>query len=1174
MTVVQLVGAERARLRRAITGSGAALALAAALGGIALGAWALGASRWMALPRALPFVVWLLVLGLVALCAAWTRRRVTRDASAMGVAVAIEQERALRSGLVRGALEVGEQGALGRMAAADVAARLQGGTGPLAPAMQRRAQLGAVRAAGLAVAAVIALALVAANARDGLAALLHPADAWRGTLLPALRFSGLPEAVVRGERLRLRVSAPGRSTVTVGVRGRGEAWRESVVQVDARTGLAEVALPAVTADVSIVAGDGRTSTDTAVVRVTDRAFIGDVAMRAQFPAYLGRAPETLAVGEVARVPRGTLITVRGRASTALESVSLTRGVEVVRFRADGHQFEGVLRAESSGRYAWGARGASGDVADVPPAIDVDVLADSAPRVELLSPGSDSIIDGSTPVRVSVSASDDHALAGVTLRSWRERGDAGRSDVKDQGLGGGGELWTGDGRLDVAARALQPGDRLHVVAVAVDASPWRQASRSRELVLRVPSNSEQRSIARAEADSAVARAMSASAAQKSLAQRTGDAARSRSTRASGGSAGSSSSSSSMSYEAAEKARSLAQEQRALSERVSALREQAKALERSLKQAGALDSSLARQLQDVQKLLRDALTPELAAQMQQLEQSAGQLSGEQARQSLEQMAAQQRALREQLERSVDMLKRAALEGAMETLRDEAKELADEQRKAADRLSGEQTPQNGPDASELADRSRELSRDVDELAKKLKQEKATLGAEKASEAKEHAVSSAERMQRAARGEREQGAQEKGGEPQGAQKQDGAPKQGGEQQGAPKSGAQPQGAPAGAQQQGGQQGAQQQGGRQQGGQQQGGQQQGGQRTDQGAAQAAREAAREMEQAADQLAEAREGQIDAWKSELTKELDQSIQEMMQMAREQASLEQQARASNDASQMRGEQSALQQGVEKTAQRLDEAGRKSSLLSQRAQRAVGEAQEKVAQATRELGKGQQPGAAPGGSTPGGKQAADAMRDAGAALNQAAAALVRDRERANSAQSASGFSEMLQQMKELAKQQGAVNQQAGGMPMPMPGPGGEQARTRARQLAKQQRGVADQLEELGDADPTGKTEALANEARQLAQALERGAVDPGVRERQQQLYRRLLDAGQFLEQDERDESGKRESKSSALDGSAPADGSASGRGARKFEVPTWTDLRGLSAEERRLVIEYFRRLNATP
>jgi hypothetical protein len=241
----------------------------------------------------------------------------------------------------------------------------------------------------------------------------------------------------------------------------------------------------------------------------------------------------------------------------------------------------------------------------------------------------------------------------------------------------------------------------------------------------------------------------------------------------------------------------------------------------------------------------------------------------------------------------------------------------------------------------------------------------------------------------------------------------------------------------------------------------------------------------------------------------------------------------------------------------------------------EAKQQVAEATQALQRGQQPGGQQGGGQQGAGSSADAMREAGESLQRAAAALVRDRERVNAAASASGFEEMIEQLKQLAGQQGQINSQASAMPSPMPGAAGQGGRDAMRQLARQQKDVAEKLEEVGEGDASGRADALAREARQLAQSLERAGADPSTLQRQQQLYRRLLEAGKTLERDERDESGKREAKSGVgVAAVAPADGATSGRAATKFPMPTWNELRALSAEERRLVVEYFRRLNGTP
>jgi hypothetical protein len=211
--------------------------------------------------------------------------------------------------------------------------------------------------------------------------------------------------------------------------------------------------------------------------------------------------------------------------------------------------------------------------------------------------------------------------------------------------------------------------------------------------------------------------------------------------------------------------------------------------------------------------------------------------------------------------------------------------------------------------------------------------------------------------------------------------------------------------------------------------------------------------------------------------------------------------------------------------------------------------------------------------GNQQAASSMGEAADALNRVAASLARDREKANSASSASGFSEMLQQLQELAKKQGSINSQAQGL-MPMPnGQMSQEMQATARALARQQRQVAQQLDEMNEAAGGDKAAQLAKEARQLAEALDGGRVDAATTARQQQLFRRLLDAGRTLEKDERDDSNKREAKS-ALNPEilTPENKDASGKNAQRFREPDWNELRGLTPDQRRAILEYFKRINA--
>ena len=1214
--------ARLAREQSTLRARSMAAVVLAVIGVIALAlvssAWLMAEGRWMTLPRAVPIAMW---VGAFAAAAGlvWALRKRNADVlSLTALAAAIEREQALRSGSLRGALEVAGTGVLGARASQDVARRLA--PGALAPQVAQRLGRAVTVAGVLAAITVGALSWSARRAPDGFAATVHPVRAWRGTLLPALGFEKLPTLVPRGMPVSLRVRAEGRNSVTISRRAEGEAWRDTTLTVRA-DGLATLALGAVSAPITVRVNDGRAPELNGIITVADRGWIGDVALFADYPAYLGRTDESMEPVPPLRVPRGTRVRVTAMLRGGAREAMLTDGRDTVRFpaSANGAAVSAILALDHDGSWSWLASATpQADAATLPPelpdALAFTVVPDKRPVVAIVSPVSDTAIGPTGIVPVYVDASDDHGVSNVSLQVWRESAGASgavtreRIDVASPSS----PLFEGGASIILDGRKLEPGDRLHVTAIATDDSPWRQTTVSAEVLLRVPSLTEQRAMARALADSLAAQAQRLAQQEKRLQQNTDAAARNRDlkgggtsedAKANGTAKSEGGKSQSMSFSAAEKAKQLARDQQQLGAKVDSLRQNAKELESRLKNANALDTALASRMKDIQKMLRDAMTPEMQKQLEELNKNSERLSGTDAQKSMQQLGEQQKQMREQLEKSAEMLQRAALEGAMQTLRDDAKDLAKAQKQTADRMDGRQGESRESDGApsnpkELADRARELEREVQALAKRLEDAGAKQGASKTRAAQPLVNQAADAMQKAAQAAAQKQAGEKAGEqgeatpgqkpgekdPNAAAKEPGQEGAAGQKQpggepkpGAEKSAAQPngqqgqQGTPKPGQQgqsqqggkpQAGQQG-QQQGGQQQGGQQQGGQPQGGQQGDPG--DQARKAADAMDKAAQQLSAARDAQVDAWKTELSSELDQSINETMQLARQQSELEQKARQQG-AQGMQGEQSALQQGVQQAAERLEKAGRSSSLLSQRSQKAMGEAQRRVEQATQQMQQSGQPG--------GSEQAQNAMKDASEALNQALSSLVRDREKMNGAQSASGFTEMMEQLKQLAQQQGQLNGQMQGLNMLPGGAKGDAARQQSRVLAKQQRDVARSLNDVSDADQTGRMDALAKEAQTLSQQIERNGIDPAVAARQAQLYRRLLDAGRFLEQDERDDQGPREAKAASGNGaSGRIDGAQSGKAANKFAPPTWNELRGLGPDERRIVIEYFRKLNGT-
>src|SRR5918995_4935482 len=169
--------------------------------------------------------------------------------------------------------------------------------------------------------------------------------------------------------------------------------------------------------------------------------------------------------------------------------------------------------------------------------------------------------------------------------------------------------------------------------------------------------------------------------------------------------------------------------------------------------------------------------------------------------------------------------------------------------------------------------------------------------------------------------------------------------------------------------------------------------------------------------------------------------------------------------------------------------------------------------------------------------------------------------------------MERMAELAQQQGGLGRQGAGL-LPLAGRGalGE----RLQQLAARQRALAQELEKMrGQGDISGAG-AMADEARELARRLEAGRLDRQIVERQERLFRRMLDAGRTLQGKEEDKQKERESATAADDTVRlpPALRARLTADDGRLRVPTWDELQRLSPEERRLVVDYFRRLSESP
>jgi hypothetical protein len=328
--------------------------------------------------------------------------------------------------------------------------------------------------------------------------------------------------------------------------------------------------------------------------------------------------------------------------------------------------------------------------------------------------------------------------------------------------------------------------------------------------------------------------------------------------------------------------------------------------------------------------------------------------------------------------------------------------------------------------------------------------------------------------------------------------------------------------------------------------------------------AAKSLEPLGNQLQHEREQMQQQWREEVVQAIDQALAETGRLAERQLGVQEALRRGAEAgAELRAEQGALEEGVQRLLEQVRKTAGKNALVPPQIGAALGGAQQQM-QKTRE---------AIASAVPNVREGVEQAGGAVDALNAAAHQLLRARGDVSGASSGSGLAEAMERMAELAKQQGGLGQQAAGM-LPMAGSAGIQQEL--RRLANRQRALAEELQRMkGQGNMPGAGE-LADEAKELARRLDAGRLDRQVVERQERLFRRMLDAGRTLQGKEEDELKERESTTArgdtvrlppALRARVTADDG-------RLRVPTWDELQRLSPEERRLVVDYFRRLSESP
>jgi hypothetical protein len=323
--------------------------------------------------------------------------------------------------------------------------------------------------------------------------------------------------------------------------------------------------------------------------------------------------------------------------------------------------------------------------------------------------------------------------------------------------------------------------------------------------------------------------------------------------------------------------------------------------------------------------------------------------------------------------------------------------------------------------------------------------------------------------------------------------------------------------------------------------------------------AADQLEPLGENLDEERKGLQQEWRNEVTSGLDRALAETSRLAERQLGIAKGFQRGAPPGLSRGEQAAVQEGVGRLQSQLRGLAGKNALVPAQIAEAFAAAQLQMERSREAVSS----------ANPNQREAAERAGAAVDALNAAAYQLLRARSSVSGAASGSGLTEAMERMNQLAQQQGQIGQKTQGL---MPMMGGAGTPEQLRQLGAQQRALAEQLEKMrGQGEMPGAGE-MADEAKDLARRMEARQLDRETVQRQERLFRRMLDAGRTLQGQQEDERKERQS-TTARDDSVHLPPALRGLLGESDQprMPSWDELQGLSPEERRLVVDYFRRLS---
>jgi hypothetical protein len=425
--------------------------------------------------------------------------------------------------------------------------------------------------------------------------------------------------------------------------------------------------------------------------VVERPDLRDFSVQVTYPAYTGRATETIRNGGNLTVPEGSQL--RWQFSTAAtEALSLVfdQPAETVPATRSGEAFVAERRVLRSQPYQVRLQNAASLNRD-PIAYQLTVVPDAPPTLTVEA------FSDTTSLRylaLGGSAKDDYGLTALRLHYQVQRGGNKASGYVSRPLslpnGAGG---TYSYTWNLTPLNLRPGDRLQYFMEAVDNDGIHgpKSTRSRPLEFRLPSTRELDKQLASQANSVASQLSSAAKQSKQLERELAQSQDKLKTKRE------------MSYQDRKQLEKMLDQKSQLDEQVQAMQQKFEQLQQQQNQLSPKSEELAKKAEELKKLMNDLLDPEtkkLYEKLQKLLEQQKQPDAEMQK-LLAQLENKENTLQKELDRALEMFKQMQFEQKAEQTADRLDQLAKEEEKLAEQTA--QNDKNNPDNKKTSEQQK---------------------------------------------------------------------------------------------------------------------------------------------------------------------------------------------------------------------------------------------------------------------------------------------------------------------------------------------------------------------------------------------------------------------------------------------------------------------------------------